>query len=388
MPDSNPHFQRRLSATTPTKPAKEPRPRIQEVVGRPVFDKRYMAWRIRNPSHKQINDPDLDREGRWPRQQADATCSLLQLYEHIEFYAIEYQMEYTHFGSSRVLMMPQQEITPQPGWMLYDNDTDSVYTVKEVLVSHDMQSRSTFDGRILLAETAGPPEGHRLSWVDPHGEADEIPKVIRVIHKEEVRPLIATREQNGDTADVTATPFTPVIAYSMVRREPASVSKHPFGAARELKHRVRMTVRDPDNPDLTQKVWGQWFDCIIEFQVYALGPKTADRISVWLEQFFMRYNRVLMQLGVQKILPWSMRRDDEEARAVHDLSVRSVEMYFRLEDVQVEVAGQIKAYSLNVTVSQDSDPVPWFTSEPELPPFATDTSGLPLFGGPDIGDDY
>lgn len=389
MPDNpNRAFNRRISTTLPTKAGDVARPRVDEVIGRSIFDRRYMSWRLVNPNHPQAHDAELDRDGRWPRQQADQSCNLLQLYEHIEYYAIESQTEYSHYGSSRVLMMPNQEITPESGWFLYDNDTDSVYTVKEVLVSKDQQRRSTFDGRILLSETEGPPEGHRLSWIDPYGEKDEKIKVIRVIHKEEVRPLIATRSAQGDTADVTSTPFMPVIGYSMVRREPASVSNHPFGPAREIKPRIRMTVRDPDNPDLTQKVWGQWYDCIIQFQVYALGPKIADRISVWLEHFFMRYNRVLMQLGVQQVLPWSMRRDDEEERAIHDLSVRSVEIYFRMEDIQVEVDGQIKGYSLKITVSNDSDPAPWFTSEPELPRFSTDTSGAPLFGGPDIGDDY
>jgi hypothetical protein len=285
-------------------------------------------------------------------------------------------------------MMPHQEITPLPGWMLYDNDTNAVYTVKEVLVSHDPQGRSVFDGRVLLSESEGPAEGHRLSWMDPLGELDEQIKVIRLIHQEEIRPLVATRRQEGDTADVTGKPFSPIIGYSLIRREPASVSNHPFGPARELKHRLRMVVRDPESPDLIQKVWGQWYDCLIEFHVYALGPKVADRIGVWLEHFFMRYNRVLMQLGVQRVLPWSMRRDSEEARAIHDLSVRTIEIYFRLEDIQVEVDGQIKSYNIKLNVSQDTDPAPWFTSEPELPCFVTDTSGLPLFGDADIGDDY
>lgn len=384
----NEHFDRRLSATVPTKPGVVSRPSIGEVVAKPIFDKRYMAWRLRNPDHKQALDPDLDKEGRWPRQQADASCNLLQLYEHIEYYIIDAQTEYHHAGSSRVLMMPNQEITPQTGWLLFDNDTNSVYTVKEALTAHDQQGRSVFDGRILLKESTGPDEGHRLSWIDPYGEADEVVKVIRIMHQEDVRPLISTRTQRGDTADVTGKPFSPVIAYSMLRREPASVSNHPFGSSREIKPRIRMVVRDPDNPNLTQKIWGQWYDCLIQFRIYASGPKIADRICVWLESFFMRYNRVLMQLGVQQVLPWGMRRDEEEARAVHDLSVRSVEIYFRLEDLQVEVNSQIKSYSIHLQISQDDDPIPWFTSEPDLPRFVTDTSGSPLFGGADIGDDY
>jgi len=386
------NFNRRISATTPTKPNEIDRPSIKEVQGKPVFDKRYLSWRLRNPSHKQANDEDLTERGRDPRQQADASCNIIQLYEHIEYYALQAQTEYGHYeGNSRVLIMPYQEITPQTGWKLYDKTAEQTYTVKEALLSHDHRHQSTFDGRILLSESVGPPENHLLEWHDPFGEADGVPKVLRFMHKEDIRPLLQDREANasGDVSEVRGVPFTPVVGYALVRREPASISNHPFGPARELGHRVRMVVRDPDNPDTTQKIWGQWFDCIVEFQTYALGPKIADRINVWVEQFFMRYNHVLMQLGVQKALPWSERRNKEEARVVHDLSIRTTEIYFRLEDIQVEVHGQIKSYNMQLQTQDSSDSIPWFTSEPDQATYPVDTSeDFALYGAPDVGDDY
>lgn len=387
MPDKN--FQRKLSATQ-IDPGPTNRPKLDEISGRPYFDRRYLAWRIRNPDHPLADDLDYVNRGRWPRQQADQSCNLLQLYEHIEYYLVEFQTRYGHYkGNSRILMMPYQVITPKAGWKLYDYDTDQVYTVKEVLVSHDRQKRSVFDGRILLSETSGPPEGHKLRWIDPYGEADEQQKLIKVLHSEEVRPLVETRASSGDVSDVKSAEFYPVISYRLDRREPASISNHAFGPARELKHRIRMIVRDPDNPNIFQKIWGQWYDNLIEFKVHALGPKIADYIAQWLEIFFLMYNRALMQLGVQQVLPWDHDGDKEEIRTVHDLSVRRLSYYFRLEDLMVELESKISSYSMKFQSLEFSDTVPWFTSEQISESFPTDTSGdYPLYGGPDIGDDF
>lgn len=383
------NFQRRLSATNPTIPEDVPRPKLTEVQGKPFFDARYLAWRIRNPDHPLANDPDMINEGRWPRHQADYSCNIIQLYEHIEYYVQDCQMLFKHDpDTSKILIMPYMIVEPQPGWKLYDYDNNQVYTVKDVGRSYNSDKKKVFDGRVILEETSGPPENAKLRWLDPYGERDGVMKVIRIVHADSLESIVKDREASGDVHDVRGTAFVPTIAYSLEREEPGSIDNNPFGPAREIGHRVRMVVKDPDNPRITQKIWGQWLDNFVSFKIYAVGPKIANRVAVWLKNFFLMYNRVLTQLGVQRILYWSQSRDKEEERTVNDLSIRTLEYYFKLEDIQVEIEGQIASYDIQFQSLDEFDAVPWYTSEPTSEIFPTDTSGGSLYGSLNIGDDF
>lgn len=386
MPDN---FSRRISSSNPSHTQPVDPPRRDSLLGLVTFDSRYLAWRVRNPNHPHAHDKYYVDGPRWPRLQADDSCNRLQLYEYIEYYLAEYQMEFKHYnGNSRVLLMPYQIITPEPGWKLQDVETGIVYTVKDVDYSKDFQRRSVFDGRILLEDASGPPENNKIIWIDPYGEDDEKPKLIRVIHSEEVRNLIGNRESQGDVAEVKMNRVLPVVGYKLIREEPGSINGMPFSPNRELAGRTRMVVKSPETPDLEQVIEGQWLDTIIAFEIFAIGPKIADRLSMWLKNFFLLYNGVLTKLGVQRIFFWTQETDKEENRTVNDLSIRSLQYYFRLEDLYIKEYGLIRSYNTTYKLSGEFDPIPWFTSEPTSELFPTDTSGtLPLYGTNIIGDD-
>lgn len=386
------NYERKLSATNPHNPGYQSRPRLDEVSSRTArFDSRYLAWRRVNPNHVQAWDLDLVNSGNWPRQQAMDSCNLLQLYHHIEYFLADYQMRFAHYkDKSNVLMMPYLFIEPKAGWKLFDEDKSQEYVVKAALTSKDIEGNSTFDGRILLEGSSGPPEGSKLSWIDPYGENDGKSKLVKILHEEEVRSILESQDPgSGNMADVRSKGFTPTVGYRLIRHEPASIDGNAFGPAREIKSRVRMTVNDPDDSSLKQKIWGQRMDCILQFNCYSIGGKVADRLSVWLRNFFMMYTSALKLLGIQEMLYWATKSDREESRTTYDLSIRNVQYYFRLEEISVQIDSKIKSYTLAIQALKDGTPAPYYTSEMvATSAYPTDTSGDPLYGYPDIGDDY
>ena len=390
-----PNFNRKLSSTNPSGSPHEPsppehRPELHEVSAHPaIFDSRYMAWRIWNPNHPLANDKEMLQTGRSPRQQALDSCNILQLFAHVEYYLPRYQLRFAHWnGRSNVLLMPYAIIPPEQGWKLFDRTDGKEYKVKAIGSMKDLDGKPCFDGRVTLYGTTGPAEDHFLEWIDPYGEIDGKCKLIKMLRRDEVRALLEPQAQQGDASDVKSKSWTPVISYEAIRQEPASIDGGMFTKSKELKPRLRMVVRDPEDPSVYQKILGQWTDNLVEFRVHSTTGKVADRLTVWLKNFFMLYTGVLMQLGVQQVLYWGTIRDKEETRTVYDLSVRNVQFYFRLDEIQVELVPVLGHYEIALQTLHDQDPVPWFTSEPEAPEFPTDTSGGPLYGDILVGDDY
>lgn len=387
------NFRRPLSTTMRHNPGvpDQPAPERSEVPRYPAyFDARYMAWRIRNPNHPLSRDKKLENSSAWPRQQRLDSCNLIQLYSHIEYLIVRYQCEYYRYDNQpKVLLFPNMFIEPQPGWQLYDETNGISYIVNKALKSKDINGVATFDGRVLLT-TAGPAEDNKLVWIDPYGEVDGQCKLIRVMHQEAVSAIMdpVTPSSDSDVADIRGKPFAPVIGYSMARHEPGSVDRIAFGSSRELKPRLRYVINDPSDPNIVQRIEGWWMDVLVDFVVHAVGGKVADRLFVWLLNFFVSYTGVLKLLGVQEALYWGTKTDLEEKRTVYDLSLRRLQYYFRLEDIRVEQHPKFMEYSIAYQVLSDQDPSPWYTSEPDGAQFLTDTSGDPLYGYPNIGDDY
>lgn len=347
-----------------------------------IFDSRYLAWRLWNPSHPQADDPDLIETGRWPRQQALDSCNILQLYHHLEGALIDYQHRYSRYEESpNVILMPNQILEPQPGWKILDRTSNKEYVVKGVMKSPDMEKRPVFDGRVILT-TAAPPERHMLEWQDMFGERDQTPKCLRLVRSEETKAIMKAREPSAgaDVAD-TRLKFVPIISYDMISHEPGGL-REPFREPRQIKPMLRMAVRDPQDPRIYQNIYGWWMDTMVEFRIHAVGGTYADRLQVWLRNFFMLYTGVLKLLGVQQVLYWTTGRDVEESRSSYDLSIRNVQYYFRLEEIQVETVPVIGEINVALHLLREDELPPVGTSEF----FPMDTSGGPLYGALSIGE--
>lgn len=131
------------------------------------------------------------------------------------------------------------------------------------------------------------------------------------------------------------------IVFRIKRREPGTIGKHPFDPPTEIKPRIREYKADPDHPDCHVVVLGQWFDNLIQFDVWSKLNNSADTLIEWFEDFMYKYTWVWKKNGVNEILYYMRTIDEEASKWRNDLAVRSVLYYFRTEKIVT-----IKEYDL------------------------------------------
>ncbi|MCX6008839.1 MAG: hypothetical protein NTW48_02150 [Chloroflexi bacterium] len=123
------------------------------------------------------------------------------------------------------------------------------------------------------------------------------------------------------------------IVYRVKRREPGTIGKHPFDPPTEIKPRIREQRVDPDHPGCHIVVMGQWFDNLIQFDVWSKFNNRADDLIEWFEDFMYKYIWVWKKNGVNEILYWMRNSDSEVSKWRNDLAVRTVLYYFKTEKI-------------------------------------------------------
>jgi hypothetical protein len=123
------------------------------------------------------------------------------------------------------------------------------------------------------------------------------------------------------------------IIYRIKRREPGTIGKHPFDPPTEIKPRIRQQIVDPDHVDCHIMVLGQWYDNLIQFDVWSKLNNRADDLIEWFEDFMYKYTWVWKKNGVNELLYWMRTIDEEVSKFRNDLAVRSVMYYFRVEKI-------------------------------------------------------
>jgi hypothetical protein len=131
------------------------------------------------------------------------------------------------------------------------------------------------------------------------------------------------------------------IVFRVKRREPGTIGKHPFDPPTEIKPRIREYRVDPDHPDCHVVVMGQWFDNLLQFDVWSKLNNSADTLIEWFEDFMYKYTWVWKKNGVNELLYYMRTMDEEVSKWRNDLAVRSVLYYFRTEKIVT-----IKEYDL------------------------------------------
>ena len=346
-----------------------------------TYDGRQRAWLLNDPGNPRRLDKNLLNSNSTPKSRAGAGCGLLELYERIEYTILDYQMEYSYYDNNnhRKIYMPYLFITPSKGWKLKDTHTNKTYIVADIILEKNIENKSSFGGTILL-DSEGPPINHRLRWVDQFGESDDIKKVITAAPMDDIEMIIRQRPAEGDVKDNKGAGFTPCIAYSLRTYEPASIGPHPFGSRRQVKPRIMDIYTDIDDPNMNVVVRGHNMDVLVEFKAYAIGGKIADRLSVWLKNYFSVYNSVLMYLGVQQMNFWGTSKDTNIATVNFDLSKRVVVMYFRLQELSSKLVPKLRKIDSTIDLYPGNEVMPNTTSEPEPDQYAEDTSGNYLHG--------
>lgn len=185
--------------------------------------------------------------------------------------------------------------------------------------------------------------------------------------------------------------FTDTITCSVVRREPGSQGKEPFGSDKAVKPQFKESiVADTEDFTMTQQVHGQRFDNIVQFSVWSQTNERADILLEWFEQFMDLYRWVLKWNGVQETFYWQRAPDSRVTRWRDDIISRTVEYYFRTERLYTASSRRITNISSYVDVlshgespsdltTTEEDPLEWPTiSSGVIPTQVIDGTGIAI----------
>ena len=164
-----------------------------------------------------------------------------------------------------------------------------------------------------------------------------------------------------------------VITWNVVRRTPGSVDHTAFAKTREIRPRIReelvyepITYLDNSEPEMShgpgqvgpnaeanvigREIEGQWFDNLIQFDIWSKDNKKAEQLCDYLENFMHDFHGMFIELGVIKMHFHSRVRDEFLLKWRNGLCNRSLLYYIRTETVRAGEVREIKKIHVNTEV--------------------------------------
>lgn len=127
----------------------------------------------------------------------------------------------------------------------------------------------------------------------------------------------------------------PIITYKVIQRKPKA----------ELKPRVRQSiiekVLDSDEERLGE-VWGQKFECLIQFNILASVYKEAEQVMEKFEELITMYTGFFKKSGVAELFFKEHLTDESYGHYRETLSVRNLRYYVEIEKLTVIFREKIK----------------------------------------------
>lgn len=183
-------------------------------------------------------------------------------------------------------------------------------------------------------------------------------------------------KDHGDPRPIGLTPTMPeeVITWNVVRRTPGSVDHTAFARTREIRPRIREElVYDPiilgenGEPELQHgigqfgpdqelsrvvghEIEGQWFDNLIQFDIWSKDNKKAEQLCDYLENFMHDFHGMFIELGVNKMHFHSRVRDEFLLKWRNGLCNRSLLFFVRTETVRAGAVREIRKIHVNAEV--------------------------------------
>lgn len=163
-----------------------------------------------------------------------------------------------------------------------------------------------------------------------------------------------------------------IITWMNIRRQPGSLDSVPFGKTKEIQPRVREElVYDPtlkyDSPEpesypspsaigpdhkisrvFGTQVKGQFFDNLIQFDIWSKNNKTAEELTEFFEDFMVTFRPMFLELGVTKMHYHSRARDEMILNWRNGLINRTIRYYVRLEKMWAEQIREIRKINVNL----------------------------------------
>ena len=312
----------------------------------------------------------------------DGNLSLEEAMELLARLLRQYQAKfYVSTQDKRMVWLPFAFIRPNVG-AVGRMDDGSYFEVVELI---DNPTTGDWDGWLLLnAEVQQ----------DGHFRLEDEKYLVRFTHdapREDVGSAGESMESLEGAKAVSLPPMRPTITWVVVRREPGSVDRQPFGGRRERQPRIREYLRVNNYSGQLLEVRGQFFDNMVEFSCWTQDHYSAGRLLSWFEHFMHLHTWVLKRRGVSQVWYWERMRDSVITRWRQDLVSRTVRYYVRTEQLEAVWQPEITdiEISAQVTGAIEVSQPQWIagrwisgqlTSDDYLRLFQ-DISGQYLFGG-------
>ena len=149
------------------------------------------------------------------------------------------------------------------------------------------------------------------------------------------RYLLPGTEEFVKTMDDPVAKFRDTITYKITREEPGSFGgdKQPFGTTRELNPRIR--EESVVNGEKSRRVFGQWFDTLVQFDCWTLTNYEADQLALWFKRFMTKYRDFFKHMGLSEIHFWWRGEDEVTRKLRNSLNFRTLVYFIRTEEISI-----------------------------------------------------
>lgn len=143
----------------------------------------------------------------------------------------------------------------------------------------------------------------------------------------------------------------PHITYNLVSRRVSD--------EKALKRKELETLPDHDNPGHNITKYSMYFDCELEFAIYAQSRIEATRTAQRFEEFMEDYKGYFKQQGISEILFLEESRPNVSTEYRQDIPHRIVTYFVRIERISLTRSVHLKEVTTTVIVdSQLTEHVP------------------------------
>lgn len=279
------------------------------------------------------------------KSQREGNLTLLQSMDLIDDLLKKYQTVYkTSQYDKNLIFFPFMFIAPKEGDKIRNEHTEEIYTVDQIIKNPD---NNQWQGLVRLDLQSAPNSlaGENLTLVDSK-------KYVRFDHGySPASPNEITANNSG--GERNPPPMHPEITWFIQLKEPASIAgQPPFSSRKDFKSHLRDSVKDPTVDGYTIEIYGQWFDSIIQFDMWYANNRATENLTDWFEQFMRHHTWMLKRYGVNQLLFWKRLADETKQQWRQPVWKRSVQYYFRTEQLEAVYQRDLLKLDVNIGLAE------------------------------------
>jgi hypothetical protein len=260
----------------------------------------------------------------FPKLQAERSASYTDAMLMVDILMHKFECQYVPNNiDGNLLCLPYLFKEPPQGAKIRNTSTGEIYIITDTIVN---PLTKRWEGIIKISSITppNPALAEKLEFMD---EAN------RVRFVSEFAPSLGNQSQTAAELISDSGPIRSTVVYTLIRKEPGSIGGQPFGPRKQYKPMPREHKRSTFEPGRSIEINAQWFDLLVQFECFTTDNLSADLLADWVEEFMRQYTWVLKYNGVQEILFWQRLRDGAVTKWRQDLISRTVQYYFRIEDL-------------------------------------------------------